>query len=69
MDSIYQVNIEESDIEKTAFRTRHGHYEYTFMALMTNVFKEFLYKFVVVFVDDILIYNKLDAEHREHNIC
>jgi hypothetical protein len=72
------MRIQESDIPKTAFRTRHGLYEYTvmsfglmnaptyFMYLMNKVFMEYLDKFVVVFINDILIYSKTEAEHEEH---
>jgi hypothetical protein len=74
----HQMRIKESDIPKTAFRTRHGLYEYTvmsfglmnsptyFMYLMNKVFMEYLDKFVVVFINDILIYSKTEAEHEEH---
>jgi hypothetical protein len=74
----HQLRIRESDIPKTTFRTRYGLYEYTvmslgltnaptyFMYLMNKVFMEYLYKFVVVFFDDILIYSKMEAEHEEH---
>jgi hypothetical protein len=67
-----------SDIPKTAFTTRYGLYEYTvmsfgltnapayFMYLMKKVFMEYLDKFVVVFIDDILIYSKTEEEHEEH---
>jgi hypothetical protein len=74
----HQMRIQESDIPKTAFLTRHGLYEYTvmsfglmnaptyFMYLMNKVFMEYLDKFVVVFINDILIYSKTEAEHEEH---
>jgi hypothetical protein len=74
----HQLRIKASDIPKTAFTTRYGLYEYTvmsfgltnapayFMYLMNNVFMEYLDKFVVVFIDDILIYSKTEEEHEEH---
>jgi hypothetical protein len=74
----HQLRIRESDIPKTTFRTRYGLYEYTvisfglmnapayFMYLMNRVFMEFLDKFVVVFIDNILIYSKMEAENEEH---
>ena len=64
----HQVRIKDEDIFKTTFRTRHGHYEFVvipfgltnsidvFMCLMNNVMHKYLDKFVVVFIDDILIY-------------
>jgi hypothetical protein len=73
----HQLKIRESDIPKTAFRTRYGLYEYTvmsfgltnaptyFMFLMNMVFMEYLDKFVVVFIDDILIFSKTE-EHEKH---
>jgi hypothetical protein len=73
-----QLKIRESDIPKTAFRTRYGLYEYTvmsfgltnarayFMYLMNKVFMEYLDKFVVVFIDDILIFSKTEEEHEKH---
>jgi hypothetical protein len=70
--------IRESDIPKTAFRTRYGLYEYIvmsfgltnvlayFMYLMNKVFMEYLDKFVVVFIDDILIFSKTEEENEKH---
>jgi hypothetical protein len=74
----HQMKIRPSDIPKTAFSTRYGLYEFTvmsfsltnapayFMNLMNKVFMEYLDKFVVVFIDNILIYSKNDSEHEEH---
>jgi hypothetical protein len=71
----HQLRIRESDIPKTAFHTRYGLYEYTvisfgltnapayFMYLMNKMFMENLDKFVVVFIDDILIFSKTEEEH------
>ncbi|WVZ76261.1 hypothetical protein U9M48_024249 [Paspalum notatum var. saurae] len=74
----HQLKIHPSDIPKTAFTTKYGLYEYTvmsfgltnapayFMQLMNSIFMDYLDKFVVVFIDDILIYSKTKAEHEEH---
>jgi hypothetical protein len=74
----HQLKIRESDIPKNAFCTRYGLYEYTvmsfgqtnaptyFMYLMNKVFMEYLDKFVVVFIDDILIFSKMEEEHEKH---
>ncbi|WVZ97548.1 hypothetical protein U9M48_043074 [Paspalum notatum var. saurae] len=74
----YQIKIREEDIPKTAFSTRYGLYEYLvmsfgltnapafFMYMMNSVFMNELDKFVVVFLDDILIYSKDEKEHEEH---
>jgi hypothetical protein len=74
----HQLKIRESDIPKTAFVTRYGQYEFTvmsfgltnapayFMNLMNKVFMEELYKFVVVIIDDILVYSKSVEEHEQH---
>ncbi|WVZ93955.1 hypothetical protein U9M48_039904 [Paspalum notatum var. saurae] len=74
----YQIKIREEDIPKTAFSTRYGLYEYLvmsfgltnapafFMYMMNSVFTNELDKFVVVFIDDILIYSKSKKEHEEH---
>ena len=72
------MKIREQDIPKTALTTRYGLYEYTVMSfgltnapayftnLMNKVFMEFLDKFVVVFIDDILVYSKNEEQHKEH---
>jgi hypothetical protein len=74
----HELRIQELDIPKTAFRTRYGLYEYTvisfgmtnapayYMYLMNMVFMEYLDKFVVVFIDDILIFSKMKEEHEKY---
>ena len=74
----HQLRIRPSDIPKTAFTTRYEPYDYTvmsfgltnvlayFMYLMNKIFMEYLDKFIVVFIDDILIYSKSEEEHGEH---
>jgi hypothetical protein len=76
--SYHQIKIRASDIPKTAFSTRYGLYEYLvmsfgltnapayFMYLMNSVFMPELDKFMVVFVDDILVYSKNEDEHTKH---
>ncbi|XP_031120625.1 uncharacterized protein LOC116023756 [Ipomoea triloba] len=74
----HQVRVAKEDVPKTAFRTRYGHYEFTvmpfgvtnapgtFMDLMNRIFLPYLDKFVVAFIDDILVYSKTPEDHEKH---
>ncbi|XP_058757900.1 uncharacterized protein LOC131631138 [Vicia villosa] len=74
----HQIRVKDDYIQKTAFRTRYGHYEYAvmsfgvsnapgvFMEYMNHIFHAYLDQFVVVFIDDILIYSKSEEDHAEH---
>jgi len=74
----HQILVRPEDVQKTAFRSRYGHYEYVvmpfgvtnaptiFMDYMNRIFRPYLDQFVVVFIDDILIYSESREEHAEH---
>ncbi|KAI3735710.1 hypothetical protein L6452_15220 [Arctium lappa] len=74
----HQVKVREDDVPKTAFRTRYDHYEFlvmpfgltnapaVFMDLMNRVCRPFLNKSVIIFIDDILVYSKIESEHEQH---
>ncbi|XP_019244791.1 PREDICTED: uncharacterized protein LOC109224723, partial [Nicotiana attenuata] len=74
----HQLKIREPDIPKTAFGTRYGHYEFLdmsfgltdapadFMHLMHSVFRPYLDSFVIVFIDDILVYSRCREDHEQH---
>ena len=74
----YQLKVKDVDVPKTAFRTRYGHYEFlvmpfgltnapiAFMDLMNRVFRPYVDQFVVVFMNDILVYSKDVQEHEQH---
>ena len=88
----HEVRIKEEDIFKTVFRTWYGNYDFavflfnltnnlaTFVCLMNSVLRPYLDKFVILFIDDILVYSKDEGEHveylaamlrllREHQLC
>jgi hypothetical protein len=74
----HQLRIKEQDIQKTAFRARYGHYEFfvmsfgltnapaIFMDLMNRVFRPYLDQYMVVFIDDILVYSNSYVEHEQY---
>ncbi|KAG8503243.1 hypothetical protein CXB51_001187 [Gossypium anomalum] len=74
----YQLQVKDSDVPKTAFRMRYRHYEFLvmpfrltdapaiFMDLMNQIFRPYLDRFVVVFIDNILIYSRDESKHAEH---
>lgn len=74
----HQLKIRDSDVPKTAFRTRYGHFEFlvmpfgltnapaAFMDMMNRVFHPYLDRFVIVFIDNILVYSHNHDEHTEH---
>jgi len=74
----HQIRVKSDDVQKTAFRSRYGHYEYVvmpfgvtnapalFMDYMNMIFRPFLNKFVVVFIDNILIYSRTREDHARH---
>ena len=74
----HQLKLRDSDIPKTTFRTRYGHYEFiimsfgltnapeTVMDLMNIVFKQYLDLFVIIFINDILIYSRNEEQHASH---
>ena len=76
--SYYQLKVRESDIPKMTFRTRYGHYEFLVMSFglinapaafidsMNRVFEEYLDKFVIVFIDNILVYSRTMEDHELH---
>ncbi|KAG8488610.1 hypothetical protein CXB51_016588 [Gossypium anomalum] len=78
ISSYYQLRVKDSDVPKTTFRMRYGHYEFLvmpfgltnapaiFMDLMNQIFKPYLDRFFVLFIDDIFVYSSDETEHAEH---
>ena len=76
--SYYQLKIQEQDVSKTAFRTHYGYFEFlvmsfdltnaltVFMDFMNKIFRPYLDRFMVVFIDDILVYSKTREKHANH---
>ena len=74
----HKLRIREQDVAKTTFRSRYGHYEFlvmpfrltntptAFMDLMNQVFRPFLDQFVIMFIDDVLVYSRSEEEHEQH---
>ncbi|KAA3480503.1 DNA/RNA polymerases superfamily protein [Gossypium australe] len=74
----YQLRVKDSDVSKTTFKTRYGHYEFlvmpfgltnapaVFTDLMNIIFRPYLDRFVVVFIDDIMVYSRDENEHADH---
>ena len=74
----HELKIKRDDVLKTAFRIRYGHYEFlalpfgltntptAFMRMMNSMFKPYLDRFMIIFIDDILIYSKSQIEHEQH---
>ena len=78
MSGYWQIHIRDSNIPKTAFNTRNGKYEFlvmpfgltnaptTFQTFVNNLFREFLNKFIIIYLDDIVIYSNTYEEHIQH---
>jgi hypothetical protein len=74
----HQIGIKDEDVNKNEFRTRYGHYEFvvilfgltnaptSFMCFMNSISNQYLDKFILIFIDDILIYSKTEEEHEHH---